>query len=123
MTPTDPQPRRGSNFLSGLLGGFVVLAVGGGLIATGVLGEDEGDNPKEPTVAQSVDRPVDDGGSDSARSVSDIYRDEGQGVVFVRSQGVSSSGEAAASRPSASPTGAAARPPARASWSTARATS
>ncbi len=122
MTPTDPQPRRGSNFLSGLLGGFVVLAVGGGLIATGVLGEDEGDNPKEPSVAQSINRPVDDGGSDSARSVSDIYRDEGQGVVFVRSQGVSSSGERRVAR-SASPTAAAARPPDRGSWSTARATS
>jgi len=91
MTPTDPQPRRGSNFLSGLLGGFVVLAVGGGLVATGVLGEDEGDNPKAPTAAESITRPVDDGGSDSARSVSDIYREEGQGVVFVRSQGVSGS--------------------------------
>ena len=54
MTPTDPQPRRGSNFLSGLLGGLVVLAVGGGLVATGVLGEDEGDNPKAPTAAESV---------------------------------------------------------------------
>ncbi len=90
MTPTDPQPRRGSNFLSGLLGGFVVLAVGAGLIATGVIGEDEGDNPSEPSVAQSATRPVGDGGSDAARSVSDIYRDEGQGVVFVRSEGVSS---------------------------------
>ena len=89
MTSTDPTPRRGSNFLSGLLGGFVVLAVGAGLIATGVLGEDEGDNPSEPTAAQSITRPVDDSG-DSARSVSDVYREEGQGVVFVRSQGVSS---------------------------------
>ena len=92
MTSTDPQPRRGSNFLSGLLGGFVVLAVGGGLIATGVLGDDEGDNPKQSATAQSATRPVDDGGSDSARSVSDIYKDEGQGVVFVRSEGVSSGG-------------------------------
>ena len=89
MTPTDPQPRRGSNFLSGLLGGFVVLAVGGGLIATGVLGDDEGDNPST-TSSQSITRPVSDGGSDAARSVSDVYRDEGQGVVFVRSRGVSS---------------------------------
>ena len=97
MTPTDTQPRRGSNVISGLVGGLVVLAVGGGLIATGVLGDDEGDNPKEPTVAQSVNRPVDDSGSESARSVSDIYREEGQGVVFVRSQGVSSSGESGGS--------------------------
>jgi len=104
MTPTDPQPRRGSNFLSGLLGGFVVLAVGGGLIATGVLGEDEGDNPKEPTAAQSITRSVDDSG-DAARSVSDIYREEGQGVVFVRSQGVSSSGEGGGESPFGQPDG------------------
>ncbi len=91
MTPTDPQPRRGSNFISGLLGGLVVLAVGAGLIATGVLGEDEGDDPGNSSV-QGATRPVDDGGSDSTRSVSDVYRDEGQGVVFVRAKGVSSEG-------------------------------
>ncbi len=89
MTSTDPQPRRGSNFISGLLGGLVVLAVGGGLLATGVLGTDEGDNPKTQSVAPGITRPVDDGGSNT-RSVSDIYKEEGQGVVFVRSEGVSS---------------------------------
>ena len=92
MTPTDPQPRRGSNFLSGLLGGLVVLVVGAVLLATGVLDDDDdGDNSGSSTV-QSATRPVDDSGSDSARSVSDIYREEGQGVVFVRSKGVQSEG-------------------------------
>ena len=35
MTPTDPQPKRASNFLSGLLGRFVVLAVGALLVEEG----------------------------------------------------------------------------------------
>jgi S1-C subfamily serine protease len=92
MTPNDPKPRGGINFLSSLAGGLVVLVVGGGLIATGVI--DTGDTKRE-VVTQSPTQPVNDGGSKSssssdARTVSQIYKDEGKGVVYVKSEGVSS---------------------------------
>jgi S1-C subfamily serine protease len=94
MTPSDPKPRRGMNFLSSLVGGLVVLAIGGGLIAAGVI--DTGDTKRE-VVTQSPTSPVDDGGSKSSssegRSVSQIYKQEGRGVVYVKSEGVSADSE------------------------------
>jgi S1-C subfamily serine protease len=75
-----------ANMLSGLLGGLVVLLLGAVLIATDVI--DTGD---DRTVVQ--DAPVTQTASDNdgdGRSVRDIYRQEGRGVVFVEAEGVSS---------------------------------
>jgi S1-C subfamily serine protease len=79
------------NFLSSVLGGLVVLVIGAGLIATDLI--DVGDTKRE-VVTASPTSPVSDAGSepssDEGRSVSDIYKEEGRGVVFVKSQGVTS---------------------------------
>ncbi|MGI8846069.1 MAG: S1C family serine protease, partial [Thermoleophilaceae bacterium] len=92
MNENDPKPRAGMNFLSSVLGGLVVLVLGAVLIATGVI--DTGDTKRE-VVTSGGTRPVSDAGtkptsSKGARSVSDIYKNEGQGVVFVKSEGVKS---------------------------------
>jgi S1-C subfamily serine protease len=86
---TNPSSR--SNFLSGLLGGLVVLVLGAVLIATDVI--DTGDTTREVVRSQGATQPVNDPGDGEGRSVSDIYRDEGRGVVFIRARGVSSSEE------------------------------
>ena len=94
MNETETKPRRGMNFLSSLTGGLVVLAIGGGLIGAGVI--DTGDTKRE-VITTGASQPVSDAGSSSSssdsggRSVSDIYKEEGKGVVFVRAEGVSSS--------------------------------
>jgi len=92
MNESDHKPRGGMNFLSSLLGGLVVLVLGAVLIATGVI--DTGDTKRE-VVTTGTTRAVNDAGTKPAspaagRSVSDIYKDEGQGVVFVKSEGVKS---------------------------------
>ena len=87
-TPTprrsQPGPSRAtaaSNLLSGVVGGLVVLALGATLIGTGVI--NTGDTRTEivreiPTPTATLARA--DGKS---RSVADIYRKTGGGVVFV----------------------------------------
>jgi S1-C subfamily serine protease len=73
-----------SNILSGVLGGLVVLVLGAILISTNVI--DTGDDTtvvREAPVTQTAS-----GGGDG-RSVRDIYREEGRGVVFVEAEGVS----------------------------------
>ena len=87
----NPNSSSRSNFLSGLLGGLVVLVLGAVLIATDVI--DTGDTTREVQPATGVTRPVSDSGDGDARSVSDIYKDEGRGVVFIRATGVSSGEE------------------------------
>ena len=91
MNASDPKPRRGMNFLSSIVGGLVVLVIGGGLIATNVI--HVGDTKREVITGSST-RPVSDAGtkasSNDGRSVSDIYKEEGRGVVFVKSEGVTS---------------------------------
>jgi S1-C subfamily serine protease len=89
------EPRQRSTFapvLAGILGGLIVLVVGSILIATDVI--DTGDT--ERVVRQApITQPAGDGGegsasdSDRGRTVQDIYRTEGKGVVFVQAQGVS----------------------------------
>lgn len=95
MNESDHKPRAGMNFLSSILGGLVVLVLGAVLIATGVI--DTGDTKRE--VVTNNTRPVSDAGTKasdstpkSGRSVAQIYKDEGQGVVFVKSEGVKSAG-------------------------------
>ena len=79
-----------SSALAGVLGGLIVLVIGAVLIATDVI--DTGDTTtvvRDSTVAQ----PTADSPGGEGRSVREIYRDEGRGVVFISAQGVSSSGE------------------------------
>jgi S1-C subfamily serine protease len=80
-----------SYLLSGVLGGLVVLVLGSVLIATDVI--DTGDTKEVTTPAPLTRSVVNDGGSDSGssegRTVADIYKQEGRGVVFVESRGVS----------------------------------
>src|SRR6476646_3271689 len=91
MPVRTPRPRRSqpgpsrataaSNLLSGVVGGLVVLALGATLIGTGVI--NTGDTHTEivreiPTPTATLARA--DGKS---RSVAEIYRKTGAGVVFV----------------------------------------
>src|SRR5687768_10885363 len=79
-----------SNVLAGALGGLVVLVIGAVLISTDVI--DTGDTQtvvREPGITQ----PAADSTVGEGRSVRDIYRREGRGVVFIEAAGVSSDGE------------------------------
>jgi S1-C subfamily serine protease len=79
-----------SSALAGVLGGLIVLVIGAVLIATDVI--DTGDTT---TVVRenAITQPTADSTGSEGRSVREIYRDEGRGVVFISAQGVSSSGE------------------------------
>jgi S1-C subfamily serine protease len=82
-------PSRGSgtsNLLSGVVGGLLVLVVGGILVATGVIGSGGDTKVVRETIASSPSRTTSDSGG---RSVADIYKAEGRGVVQVRATGVS----------------------------------
>ena len=87
----NPTPSFRSFFLSGLLGGLVVLVLGAVLIATDVI--DTGDTTREVVRDAGITRPASDPGDGEGRTVSDIYKDEGRGVVFIRARGVSSGEE------------------------------
>ena len=87
----NPTPSFRSFFLSGLLGGLVVLVLGSVLIATDVI--DTGDTTREVVRDAGITRPASDPGDGEGRTVSDIYKDEGRGVVFIRARGVSSGEE------------------------------
>ena len=77
---------RGANFLSGLLGGLIVLVLGAILISTDVI--DTGDSS---TVVQR-ESPITQATSDGeGRTVRDIYASEGRGVAFISASGVSDS--------------------------------
>ena len=80
---------RSANFLSGLLGGLVVLVAGAVLIATDVI--DTGDDDSEPVVQQApITQPTAGGGEDGdGLTVNQIYDRDGPGVVFIRADGVS----------------------------------
>ena len=82
MTTKSPH----ANLLSGVLGGLIVLVVGAVLIATNVIDTGETktvvrETPTTQPTATSTGTP--------GRSVRDIYKQEGRGVVFIQSQGVS----------------------------------
>jgi S1-C subfamily serine protease len=87
MSPVTTPPRRPAlaNFLSGVLGGAVVLVVGTVLLATGVI-----DTGKDQTVVResTVTRPASDSKA-SGKTVPEIYKQEGPGVVFIEARGVS----------------------------------
>ena len=77
---------RFSHLLSGLAGGFLALAVGGLLLAVGVI---DGDDEGGLVTQQPITRPASDGGSDDL-TVNDIYEDASPGVVFIEAEGVAS---------------------------------
>ena len=76
-----------SHIVSGVLGGLIVLVIGAVLISTDVI--DTGDTT---TVVRqsSATQPTADSTGSEGRSVRDIYKQEGRGVAFVSSEGVSS---------------------------------
>jgi S1-C subfamily serine protease len=83
-TPSRSTPT--SNLLSGVVGGLLVLVVGSILLATGVIGNGGDTKVVRETIASSPARTTSDAGG---RSVADIYKAEGRGVVQVKATGVS----------------------------------
>jgi S1-C subfamily serine protease len=82
-------PRRSSaigSLLAGVIGGLVVLVIGAILIATNVI--DTGHTTKVVR-QQAITRQASDQ-SGGGRTVADIYKKEGTGVVFIQSKGVTS---------------------------------
>jgi S1-C subfamily serine protease len=75
-----------AHVLSGALGGIVVLVIGAVLIATNVV--DTGDTTRE-VVQQPISQPTSQANAKEGRTVSDIYKQEGKGVVYVQARGVS----------------------------------
>jgi S1-C subfamily serine protease len=90
MTDTTPSQKRSSipTLLAGALGGLIVLVLGAALIATDVI--DTGDETTRVVRESIPTRDVSDSG-DGGRTVADIYKREGAGVVFVVAQQDSSS--------------------------------
>jgi S1-C subfamily serine protease len=82
MNDTTPPQKRSSipTFLAGALGGLIVLVLGVALIATDVI--DTGDETTNVVRESIPTRDVSDDGV-PARTVADIYKQEGAGVVFV----------------------------------------
>jgi len=76
-----------SNLIAGVLGGLVVLVVGAILIETDVI--DTGDTTnvvEQAPISQPAANPA---ATKGGRTVQQIYKQEGRGVVFIQSQGVS----------------------------------
>ena len=82
MNETTPPQKRSSipTFLAGALGGLIVLVLGAALIATDVI--DTGDDTTRVVRESIPTRDVSSSGDDG-RTVADIYKQEGAGVVFV----------------------------------------
>jgi S1-C subfamily serine protease len=85
---TAKQRLGASNLIAGLLGGLVVLVIGAILIETDVI--DTGDSTtrvvRQAPISQTATDPA---AAQSGKTVQDIYRQEGRGVVFIQSEGVS----------------------------------
>jgi S1-C subfamily serine protease len=75
-----------TNLLAGVLGGLVVLVVGAVLIATDVI--DTGDTKTIVRESPATQPTSTSTASTDGRSVRDIYKQEGRGVVFIQAQGV-----------------------------------
>jgi S1-C subfamily serine protease len=76
-----------TNLLAGVLGGLIVLVIGAVLIATDVI--DTGDTTTVVRESQTTQPTAASTGS-AGRSVREIYKQEGRGVVFIQSRGVTS---------------------------------
>jgi S1-C subfamily serine protease len=93
-----------ANLLSGVLGGLVVLIAGAVLIATDVI--DTGDTRTVVQEAPSTQPAAAEAASGaSGRTVREIYKQEGSGVVFIQSQGVSSDSQSPFGDPQGAATG------------------
>jgi S1-C subfamily serine protease len=86
MNPATQSRSRAGTLLAGVLGGLVVLVVGAVLIATDVI--DTGDDRTVVRSAPPLSNAA-DGEDTEGRTVQDIYRDAGRGVVFIEAQNVS----------------------------------
>jgi S1-C subfamily serine protease len=87
MTP-EKQRTTLSNLIAGVLGGLVVLVAGAILIATDVI--DTGDSRtvvRQAPISQPASDPA---ATADGRTVQDIYREEGDSVVFIEAEGVGS---------------------------------
>jgi S1-C subfamily serine protease len=84
---TTKQRLGASNLIAGVLGGLVVLVIGAILIETDVI--DTGDSTtrvvRQAPISQTATDPA---AAQSGKTVQDIYRQEGRGVVFIQSEGV-----------------------------------
>jgi S1-C subfamily serine protease len=87
-TMTSPPKRFAvSHLVAGVIGGLIVLVVGSILISTDVI--NTGNTTKvirQAPISQPASNPASTSGG---RTVQDIYRNEGNGVVYIQSQGVS----------------------------------
>src|SRR4051794_12126174 len=88
-TTSPPEQRFAvSHIVAGVLGGLIVLVLGSILIATDVI--DTGDTTKEIVRQAPISQPATNpAATNSGRTVQDIYKNEGRGVVFIQSEGVS----------------------------------
>jgi S1-C subfamily serine protease len=87
MAPEKQRPVV-STLIAGALGGLIVLVLGAVLIATDVI--DTGDTTNRVVRQAPISQPASDpSAADGGRTVQDIYRDEGRGVVFIEAEGVS----------------------------------
>ena len=84
----DRRRRAGSNLLAGAIGGLIVLIAGVVLIETDVI--EIGDTTRQVVRGTQITRPPSGGERSDGRSVSDIYKEEGAGVVFIQARGTSS---------------------------------
>src|SRR3954468_11677549 len=85
---TSPRPGSSRGYLlSGVLGGLVVLVLGAILLATGVI--DTGKTTTKVVRQEAITSPA--ASKSGGRTVSDIYKTEGRGVVFIQARGVTDS--------------------------------
>jgi S1-C subfamily serine protease len=75
-----------THLLSGILGGLVVLVVGSVLIATDVI--DTGETKTVVRETPATQPTTSTSTNSTGRTPRDIYKQEGRGVVFIQSQGV-----------------------------------
>ena len=87
MSPEKPRTAA-STFVAGALGGLIVLVLGAVLIATDVIDTGDSTTVREQT---AISQPASDPSAGGGRTVQDIYRDEGPGVAYIQSEGVSES--------------------------------
>src|ERR687893_885010 len=77
-----------SNLIAGALGGLIVLVIGAILIETDVI--DTGDTTQRVVRQAPISQPgTDPAAAREGKTVQDIYREEGRGVVFIQAEGVS----------------------------------
>jgi S1-C subfamily serine protease len=89
----SPQRSTFSTLLAGVLGGLVVLVLGSVLIATDVI--DTGDETTRVVRESVPTRGISNSSAEEAggRTVSEIYKEEGRGVVFIQARGTAGSAD------------------------------